>query len=483
MDLDFAADENLRELSDEETWEAIENFAQCQKEWDNPPNIISKQEVANLKAQVKRLIGNENVWVEMHRGIAWDKVENPDPQSAPQVLLSFEEYTPPPQPQPFPSFSSLEVDQGEEKALEPPIEPHSPDSFRMKEVDNLTIHTPPSPHVESFHPKDTYCYYHPCIDDPKKHYGFKPGLLGQSGSLGVDLLKLETIYDDWELGFKEVSFLGRELSLPVRPKEVEKNNAVGKASMSIEEYEMWVIRTNSTFSFQDLCIWEVIENRNSWVPIPVTTPESGPSTTLKMTVPSTVEEKICKKNDVKARSLLLMALPNETALTFQSVLLMLNQCLLPLKLALEGMMQQRSTGRPYESNSYENLMLKIQEITGFFSLSGFKAFLVDATVYAFLSTQPQGSQLVHEDLEQLHDDDLEEMDLKKIIIDGSNTAGYDKSKVYVSTAYMGQICQRNVEHLRSKDNRNWNQGSSSKAVKIEDAFEKAMYAIDGAEFD
>ncbi|GJR38254.1 hypothetical protein Tco_1213938 [Tanacetum coccineum] len=99
----------------------------------------------------------------------------------------------------------------------------------------------------------------------------------------------------------------------------------------------------------------------------------------------------------------------------------------------------------------------------------------DATIYAFLSTQPQGSQLVHEDLEQLHDDDLEEMDLKwnmallsmrarkfyqrtgrKIIIDGSSTAGYDKSK---------------------------NQGSSSKAVKIEDASEKVMCAIDGAGFD
>ncbi|GKB08586.1 hypothetical protein Tco_0836898 [Tanacetum coccineum] len=36
---------------------------------------------------------------------------------------------------------------------------------------------------------------------------------------------------------------------------------------------------------------------------------------------------------------------------------------------------------------------------------------------------------------------------------------------------------------RSKDNRNWNQGSSSKAVRIEDASEKAMYAIDGAGFD
>ncbi|GKF93803.1 hypothetical protein Tco_0283503, partial [Tanacetum coccineum] len=66
----------------------------------------------------------------------------------------------------------------------------------------------------------------------------------------------------------------------------------------------------------DYALWEVIENGNSWVPIPVTTPESGPSTALKMTVPSTTEEKICKKNDVKARSLLLMALPNEDQLTF-----------------------------------------------------------------------------------------------------------------------------------------------------------------------
>ncbi|GJS84609.1 hypothetical protein Tco_0751150 [Tanacetum coccineum] len=61
---------------------------------------------------------------------------------------------------------------------------------------------------------------------------------------------------------------------------------------------------------------EVIENGNSWVPIPVTATETGPSTRLKMTVPSTAEEKICKKNDVKARSLLLMVLPNEHQLTF-----------------------------------------------------------------------------------------------------------------------------------------------------------------------
>ncbi|GKC38797.1 hypothetical protein Tco_1051181 [Tanacetum coccineum] len=38
------------------------------------------------------------------------------------------------------------------------------------------------------------------------------------------------------------------------------------------------------------------------------------------------------------------------------------------------------------------------------------ASLSDATVYAFLANQPNGSQLVHEDLEQIHKDDLELMD-------------------------------------------------------------------------
>ncbi|GKC90415.1 hypothetical protein Tco_1151064 [Tanacetum coccineum] len=164
------ADKNLRELSGEEAWEAIENFAQGQKEWDNPPNIISKQELANLNT-----------------------CNNDIPLSSREVPIFNE---PEPQPQPLPNFPSLNVSLGDERGLEPSIKPHSPDSFRMKVVDNLTINTPPSPHVASFHPKDTHCYYHPCIDDPKKHYGFKPGLLEQSGSLGVDFSNMEMIEND-----------------------------------------------------------------------------------------------------------------------------------------------------------------------------------------------------------------------------------------------------------------------------------------------
>ncbi|GJQ90975.1 hypothetical protein Tco_0002114 [Tanacetum coccineum] len=140
------------------------------------------------------------------------------------LFLSFREIpsVDKPEPQLLPNFSPLDVNLGDKRGTDPPIKPHSLDSFRMKVVDKSTINTPPSPHMASFHPKDTYCYCHPCIDDPKTHYRFKPGLLGQSGSLGVDFSNMEMIENDWELESKEVSFLGRRLNSPVRPKEAEK---------------------------------------------------------------------------------------------------------------------------------------------------------------------------------------------------------------------------------------------------------------------
>ncbi|GJX82202.1 hypothetical protein Tco_0331683 [Tanacetum coccineum] len=85
--------------------------------------------------------------------------------------------------------------------------------------------------------------------------------------------------------------------------------------LKLGEYEMWVIRIKQYFQVQDYAIWKVIENGNSWVSIPQTAQENGTSVT-KMSVPITAKEKTNKKNDVKARSLLLMALPNEHQLTF-----------------------------------------------------------------------------------------------------------------------------------------------------------------------
>ncbi|GKA49574.1 hypothetical protein Tco_0742647 [Tanacetum coccineum] len=116
---------------------------------------------------------------------------NHDISLSSREVPSFDE--PKPQPRPLPNCPPLGVNIGDKRGTDPPIKLHSPDSFRVKVVDKSTINTPPSPHVVSFHSKDIYCYYHPYVDDRKKHYGFKPGLLGQGGSLGVDLSNWEVL--------------------------------------------------------------------------------------------------------------------------------------------------------------------------------------------------------------------------------------------------------------------------------------------------
>ncbi|GJY08212.1 putative ribonuclease H-like domain-containing protein [Tanacetum coccineum] len=124
------------------------------------------------------------------------------------------------------------------------------------------------------------------------------------------------------------------------------------------------------------------------------------------------------------------------------------------------------------------------------------ANLSDATVYVFLANQPNRSQLVHEDIEQIHEDDLEEMDLKyqlallsmrarryfqrtgkKITINGSDTPGYDKSKVECFNYHKIGHFARECRGPRNQDNRNRNQDNSRRTVNVEENSSKAMVAI------
>ncbi|GJV68945.1 hypothetical protein Tco_1484454 [Tanacetum coccineum] len=53
--------------------------------------------------------------------------------------------------------------------------------------------------------------------------------------------------------------------------ENSQNNSLAKLPiLKLGEYEMWEIRIKQYFQIQDYALWEVIENGNSWVPIPVT---------------------------------------------------------------------------------------------------------------------------------------------------------------------------------------------------------------------
>ncbi|GJU87899.1 hypothetical protein Tco_1295445 [Tanacetum coccineum] len=61
---------------------------------------------------------------------------------------------------------------------------------------------------------------------------------------------------------------------------------------------------------------DVIENGNSFKPAAQTTTNADGTSTSLIQGPVTTKEKAQKKNDVKARSMLLMALPNEHLMTF-----------------------------------------------------------------------------------------------------------------------------------------------------------------------
>ncbi|GJW52925.1 hypothetical protein Tco_0097010 [Tanacetum coccineum] len=82
------------------------------------------------------------------------------------------------------------------------------------------------------------------------------------------------------------------------------------------EYDMWRLRIEQYFQVQDYALWDVIENGNSFKPAAKTTTNADGTSTTLIPGPVTTEEKVQKKNDMKARSMLLMALPNEHLMTF-----------------------------------------------------------------------------------------------------------------------------------------------------------------------
>nr|GEW28874.1 hypothetical protein [Tanacetum cinerariifolium] len=305
---------------------------------------------------------------------------------------------------------------------------------------------------------------------------------------------------------------------------------VDHSTLRVEVTTARRLRIEQYFQVQDYALWDVIENGNSFKPVAqTTTNDDGTSTTL-LPCPVTTEEKAQKKNAVKARKTRFGG--NEaTKKTQNTILKQLYENFSAKskenKSDLDTMsihdlynnfniVEQEVKGTACSDSSSQNIDFmtspttnSTNEVSTAYGVSTAStqsstvstkvstASLSDATVYAFLSNQLNGSQLIHEDLEQIHEDDLEEMYLKwqlellsmrtkrffqktkrKITINRSDTTGFDKSKVECYNCHKMEHFSKECRQPRNQDSRSWNQDSSRRTVNVEETPPKAMVSID-----
>ncbi|GJY59797.1 ribonuclease H-like domain-containing protein [Tanacetum coccineum] len=267
------------------------------------------------------------------------------------------------------------------------------------------------------------------------------------------------------------------------------------------EYDMWKLRIEQYFQVQDYALWDVIENGNSFKPAAQTRTNAEGSSTTLIPGPVTADEKTQKKNDVKAKSMLLMALLNEYLLTFnqyKDVKTLFaaiqtrfggNDATKKTQKNLLKQMKKSDLDTMSFDDLYNNFKIVEQEVKGTASSSSSSSssyrnvtFVSSSngtnevnTAYRVSTANTQvspSSTASTQDLEQIHEDDLEEMDLKwqlvllsmrtrkffqktgrKITINGSDTAGYDKSKVECFNYHTLGHFARECRGPRNQDNR------------------------------
>ncbi|GJX64576.1 hypothetical protein Tco_0298919 [Tanacetum coccineum] len=214
------------------------------------------------------------------------------------------------------------------------------------------------------------------------------------------------------------------------------------------EYDIWAMKMEHYLAHTDYPIWEVIQNGNG--PISITT---DTQCQIKVMSPRTAEEILARERERKARTTLLMALPENHLAKFhkmadakemweaiksrfggndesQRMMLKVYSISTSLKVSL---ITQKDYIKAYEvfendvkgstasSSSTQNVAFfsentsstnDVSTAYGVSNPSSHNSQYEQTSSYSLLANQSSCPQLDHEDLEQLDEFDLEEIDLK-----------------------------------------------------------------------
>ncbi|GJW66573.1 zinc finger BED domain-containing protein RICESLEEPER 2-like protein [Tanacetum coccineum] len=200
------------------------------------------------------------------------------------------------------------------------------------------------------------------------------------------------------------------------------------------------LRIEQYFQVQDYALWDVIENGNSFKPVAQTTTNVDGTSTSLIPGPVTTEEKGQKTEDLRQE----LTMANLEFCDKHNMVAYLK--------------------KPSGSEGFQEIVyfLNGSHISPNEVNTAYGVSTANTQVARLALNQPNGSQLVYEDLEQIHEDDLEEMDLKW---------------------QLALLSMRTRKGPRNQDNRSRNQDSSRRTINVEEISSKAMLAIDGAGFD